>query len=156
MEKSIVLELQQEALDGNTRVSDLLRKALVVAKKLNISEFENWVKNELRGYKDASNVPKYRQVKGQPKGWNSYLGWQSIYFEDIETAKAISEHGNTQSIAEVENLAKSNNENSFLCMPYSHQRAKAICQAIGETTDVILAISRADVIKIVSATVAID
>ena len=37
---SIVLELQHDAMSSGLRVSDLLRKALVVARKLGISDFK--------------------------------------------------------------------------------------------------------------------
>jgi len=64
--ESIVLELQKEALDRNCSVSDLLRRALVVAKKLKLAEFERWVGNELAGYKGPVNeVPEYRVLLGQ-------------------------------------------------------------------------------------------
>ena len=38
---SLVLELQRDALHKNVKVSDLLRKALVVAKKLEIKNVGN-------------------------------------------------------------------------------------------------------------------
>ena len=46
---SLVQELQKEALDPNVKVSDLLRKALVVSKKLGIAEIEAWINKELNG-----------------------------------------------------------------------------------------------------------
>ena len=55
---SLVFELQRDALNRNASVSDLLRKALVVSKKLKISEFEKWVTNELNGY--SEDIPDYR------------------------------------------------------------------------------------------------
>jgi len=47
---SLVLELQKEALDQRVSVSHLLRKALVVVRKLKLSEFQNWIEIELNGY----------------------------------------------------------------------------------------------------------
>jgi hypothetical protein len=44
---SSVLELQHDALQPDVRVIDLLRKSLVVAKKLGLGEFEEWVNAEL-------------------------------------------------------------------------------------------------------------
>ena len=37
----LVLELQRDALNKNVNVSDLLRKAMVVSKKLGINEMKN-------------------------------------------------------------------------------------------------------------------
>lgn len=42
---SLVMQLQQAALDRNTRVSDLLRLALVAATKLGISDLEKWIRS---------------------------------------------------------------------------------------------------------------
>lgn len=35
---------------------NLLRKAYLVARKLKLQEFEDWVNNELNGYKDADKI----------------------------------------------------------------------------------------------------
>ena len=40
---SIVLELQKEAMNPAVEISDLLRKAKFVARKLKISEIEEWI-----------------------------------------------------------------------------------------------------------------
>jgi hypothetical protein len=61
---SIVLELQKEAMDKNIEISDLLRKALAVAIKLNITDFIIWVNQELYGYKEGDDIPEYRIVEG--------------------------------------------------------------------------------------------
>ena len=71
---SIVIELQQESLNKNISISDLLRKALVVAKKLKISDFEEWITNELNGYEKAEDIPAYRYVAGSVKAWNPHHG----------------------------------------------------------------------------------
>lgn len=42
-----VVELQREMLNGTIRVSDLLRKALVVARKLSLAEFQGWIQLEV-------------------------------------------------------------------------------------------------------------
>ena len=39
----IVLELQREAMDKNADVESLLRKAYVIARKLKLSDFEEWI-----------------------------------------------------------------------------------------------------------------
>jgi hypothetical protein len=48
---SLIEELQHDALNSNVRVGDLLRKAKIIAVKLDLPEFEKWVENELNGYK---------------------------------------------------------------------------------------------------------
>jgi hypothetical protein len=81
---SVVLELQRDALDKNVGVSDLLRKALVVARKLSLHDFQAWVENELNGYRDTFNIPDYREMHGQVRGFNPYRGWLPIMFNSKE------------------------------------------------------------------------
>ncbi|HIF5616173.1 TPA: hypothetical protein ACX3CR_004775, partial [Vibrio parahaemolyticus] len=62
----LVLELQRDALNKTVSVADLLRKALVVSKKLQIIEMEAWICNELRGYENIEAiVPDYRKIRGE-------------------------------------------------------------------------------------------
>jgi hypothetical protein len=75
----LVHELQQAALDEKSSVSFLLRKALVVATKLSVSDFELWAGSELEGYQDGQlPLPEYRKVHGAPKVWNPYHGYQDL------------------------------------------------------------------------------
>ena len=63
---SLVLELQAGALNSSVSVLDLLRKALVVAKKLGVEDFQKWIELELDGYKQIP-IPEYRLIRGQAK-----------------------------------------------------------------------------------------
>lgn len=78
MATSIVLELQAMASDSSNNVVDLLRKALIVAVKLQLAEFENWVRNELEGYPNGAKVPEYRQVHATMHVRNPYHGLQPL------------------------------------------------------------------------------
>lgn len=60
----IVLELQREALDKNADIESLLRKAYVIAKKLKLEKFEEWVRQEQDGYSIKAEVPTYRYIGG--------------------------------------------------------------------------------------------
>ncbi|WP_196595836.1 hypothetical protein [Pectinatus frisingensis] len=57
-----------------------MRKALIVAKKLNLNDFENWIRNEMDGYPAKSVIPNYREVYGVCKYFNPYHGWQDVIF----------------------------------------------------------------------------
>lgn len=48
--EGIVLELQREALSSNGDILSLLRKAYIIARKLDLKDFEKWVSCELNGY----------------------------------------------------------------------------------------------------------
>ena len=56
----VVLELQKDSLNPNIDVVTLSRKAFVIAKKLKLSDFENWISKELNGYSLDDECPEYR------------------------------------------------------------------------------------------------
>jgi hypothetical protein len=70
---SIVLELQQQAIDSNSDILSLLRKALLVARKLGLKDLQEWIDNELNGYKEISKIPAYRQIHGELKAWTPIM-----------------------------------------------------------------------------------
>ena len=73
---SVVIELQQELLNKDCDILQALRKAHVIASKLQLHEFDIWIQNELNGYKgEDENFPDYRQMKGTLKAKNPYRGW---------------------------------------------------------------------------------
>lgn len=76
----IISELQQDALSKDIDILSLLRKAYLVARKLNLKEFEQWIEQEQNGYKTA-DVPSYRVVYGEVKAWNPYHGWIPVMFD---------------------------------------------------------------------------
>lgn len=117
---SIVLELQKEAYDSKSGVTDLLRKAYVVAKKLKIKEFEEWLHNELNGYQcPLDRVPEYRTIVGDMKAWNPYNGWIPVIIPDDEITNLISKSKISQSIPEIDKLLKSESNYLVLKLPAS-------------------------------------
>jgi hypothetical protein len=74
--EGIVIELEKEALDESVSVESLLRKAYLVARKLKLTEFEEWVNKEQNGYN--GEVPDYRMISGNYKAWNPYRGWMPV------------------------------------------------------------------------------
>ncbi len=150
--KSIVVELQQDALNRDTPITDLLRKAYVVARKLKIHEFEQWLTGELEGYSKTSDIPDYRIVTGEVKAWNQYHGWQPIFFEEAHIAEAASKRSNGQRIAEIENLLNSLGEKgSSLQIPFAPEQQNVICKAIGYQTQVTLMTSETGLVRIIDA-----
>jgi hypothetical protein len=100
----LVTELQRAALDEKSSVSSLLRKALVVASKLQVSDFESWARSELEGYQDGSTpLPVYRKIHGAPKVWNPYRGcFQDLQCETPKLAETISRMPLGASVDELE------------------------------------------------------
>lgn len=150
--KPIVIELQHDALKSEIPVSDLLRKAFVVARKLKLSDFESWIKLELDGYLGNADVPDYRIVKGTIKAFNPYHGWQPIYFEDHKMEEALSNRTNGQRIAEIDSILENISENgNNLQMPFSSEQENIICDAIGERLQITMMVPSTSLIRIVDA-----
>ena len=150
---SIVIELQRDALNRDVPVTDLLRKAYVVARKLKITEFEGWLSKELEGYTEDSEIPEYREVTGEVKAWNPYHGWQPIFFEEPQIAETVSKRNNAQRIAEIENLLKSisDNKGGNLQIPFAPEQQNIICKAIGRQTQVTLMTTDSGLVRIIDA-----
>ncbi len=72
---SLFDEIQNELI-GEADLSIILRKAKVLAYKLENKEFKDWVENELNGYPNKDLLPKYRKLKTIALGdfWNGV--WQ--------------------------------------------------------------------------------
>jgi len=148
---SVVVELQRDALDRVVKVSDLLRKALVVARKLNLGEFQKWVEEELRGYMDAPDAPKYREVHGEVKLWNPYRGWIPVVFEDPRAADMYSKRACGVPIAELEEVRESKRDDSTLAMPLPADAQARLSQKFGMPTQVVLFVPRGSFIAILDA-----
>ena len=79
-----VVDLRNDAINPNIRVSEILRKAFVIAKKLGWQEFEDWTTKELNGYKAGDNIPDYRVMRCELKSWDPYKGWQPIRISNVK------------------------------------------------------------------------
>jgi hypothetical protein len=110
---SIVEQIQRDALDANVRVSDLLRRVKLAATKLGLGAVEDWVEQELSGYRNAS-LPEYRIIHGRPMAQHPYRGWELIggHVEGISTRHV------GQSIASLEELARPR-EGATIHFPFS-------------------------------------
>lgn len=146
---SIVLELQREALDQTVNVSQLLRKALIVARKLSLAEFQSWVERELNGYRDASDIPDYREAFGEVKAWNPYHGWMPVVFQDSKKAELLSRRKNGQSVAELEDLLTGKAESFHV--PFPPEIRKHVCRGIGYQTEVSLFVPQSSIVRVLDS-----
>lgn len=58
--ESVVLQLQRECLDTHVPILEILRKALVGARKLSLVEAQTWIEKELNGYPNGDAPPTHR------------------------------------------------------------------------------------------------
>lgn len=108
---SIVLDLQKEILSPNCDIVNVLRKAHLIAVKLKLSDFDQWIQYELNGYPDKESCPEYRKVRGTLKYFNQYYGWYPIIIPNNEIEKLICERKMSNSISEIVSLSDSPENN---------------------------------------------
>lgn len=60
----IIPEIVNLATNENVSVTELLRKVLAVAHRLDLPDIIEWVEKELSGYNNTEKIPKYRYVRG--------------------------------------------------------------------------------------------
>jgi hypothetical protein len=125
---SLIDQLQEEALDPSTSIADLLRKAKVVAMKLDRREAIAWVEHELNGYPSGVDVPDYRVIRGQPRYCISFRGWLPLMISDEEIQAGLSKLPNGSPISQLEALKDGEGE---LHMPYSVSIIASIQQMVG-------------------------
>lgn len=108
--KSIVLDLQQAAMNSADSVAELLRKAITVARKLAVRDMHEQLSNEMNGYPAEATVPPYRIVHGQMKARNPYHGWIPIMIQDSKTAERLTTRSVHQPVGELEALTNTQGE----------------------------------------------
>lgn len=150
---SIVQELQKDSISKTTPITDLLRKSLIVAKKLKVSEFESWIQNELDGYanKKPDEIPSYRHLRGVPQVWNPYHGWQPIMFENSNVGEVLSARSCHQSIAEVEHMLDGHKPGGHFEIAYPGETARELMDAIGMNLQPTLHVSAASINRILDS-----
>lgn len=153
---SIIQDLQIKASNKNNSVTDLLRMAKIIASKLELNDFLDWINKELNGYKDASSeaTPDYREVRGEPKGWNPYHGWVPVLFTgNPESQEIISTRKIQQSIGTLEELIYNPNKDTdgTLQIPFTPTVNDVISEVMKFNTKFTLMIDKSAVVSILDA-----
>ncbi len=118
---SIVLELQSELVGSEIRLSSSLRKGLLIATKLGLSELEKWLISELEGYNLTNELPEYRKLQGVLYYNNPYIGTRPVGIPDNDLEKTITKKPMAYPISELEKIlesqGKDNNANLTSTFP---------------------------------------
>ncbi len=114
---SIITELQQDAVNNEVDLTNLLRKALVVAKKLKAADFEKWIQNELNGYR-KDKIPSYRLLPCEPRLYHHQSGWVPIIMEDPKETELLSVWPCFNPVAELKALASGAQAHPHFQAPY--------------------------------------
>ena len=147
---SLVDELQRDALNQHVGVSNLLRKAKTIAVKLDLSELEKWVQNELNGYQSGADVPEYRVIVGQLQGFNPYHGWRPVQFNKTVTEQQFTKRHITSQVAELESLVTKSSDGQ-LQVPLSAEAQHLLGTVTGFDFEFTTSISASDVVGILDA-----
>lgn len=108
MSDPIVIELQRMASDGQCPVDELLRKALIVAAKLRIADFKEWIDHEVGGYPGESEVPAYRILQSDLRVMNPVTGRKMpVFFQDARDEVELSVFKAIQAIGEIQSFVSS-------------------------------------------------
>jgi len=113
----MVDKLLDEVQDKNIPISNLLRKAKVLASRLDKKDLLAWIDKELSGYGKKEKVPDYRMVHGQVKAWNPYHGWIPVIMRGDWAS--VTSRGVSQSVNELEALTGSDSPTFEMPFPDS-------------------------------------
>ena len=108
---SIVLELQKEIINGDCDIINVLRKAHIIAVKLNLTEFDDWITKELNGYDNYDDIPDYREIKGFFKAFSPYNGWIPVMSNDKIIGEALNKRKMFDSVYELMSICNSSKNN---------------------------------------------
>ncbi len=118
---SIVLELQNEVTKQDCDIVNVLRKAHLIARKLNLIDFDKWISCELNGYTNDDTIPEYREVQGVLKALNPYHGWVCVMVTNKKTEEALCCRRLRNSISEIKSLSDKNENFLVLNLPSAAQ-----------------------------------
>ena len=144
----IVLELQKEAMDKNADIESLLRKSYVIARKLKLPEFQEWIQCEQEGYGEKE-TPEYRMIQGQLKALNPVRGWIPVVMESAIAEKAFTKTKLPNSVSELYDLYQ-NAESSMLVMNLPAEMNKYVAKCCGFNTQFRLEFGKNQVYSILS------
>lgn len=138
--KGIVFELQNAALDEEVGLESLLRKAYLIAKKLKLSRFEEWLKHEQNGYEEYE-IPEYRRVSGQVKGLNNRGRWIPVMFHSVAAEERFATTKLPSSIAQLMDLYK-RNEEFTVGLAFSVEENQLLVKSCGHDTKYVLEVGK--------------
>ncbi|WP_273838057.1 hypothetical protein [Providencia rettgeri] len=133
---SLLNTILNDVISDEVRISNILRKCLVLGYEIDHSVFIDWLNSELSGYTNKEKLPSYRKlpcaIQGDFAGWNSRMTGMPIdlYYLDERIRKRYEYSFMMQSISEIESLSYDTKDNvigyaippsylGFITSPYS-------------------------------------
>lgn len=145
----LVLQLQAECLDSRISILDVLRKALVVARKLSLTDAQSWIERELKGYKQGDKAPPHRLLTAQIRAWNPYHGWVPVMFQESTEGTHLAKCFVGQPVGVLEELT--NHADQFLEFPFDSETESRLMMGLDLRLRPTRHLSRAAVTGILDA-----
>jgi hypothetical protein len=105
-------------VDGNAKISDILPEAKIFASQHQFRGLEDWIDDELNGYRSGRKVPDYRHVVGTPKWSRDGRNWGELRIENRELEEILSGHLLNHPIDELERYAGSPSSDRTFVLPF--------------------------------------
>lgn len=86
---SVITELQTDAMGDEVPIETILKKAKLVAVKLEYPEFVAWCDRELDGYRTEDKPPPYRMVRGELRARELNGPLLPIIFKDAKDSEIV-------------------------------------------------------------------
>ncbi|MCI5745100.1 MAG: ABC transporter substrate-binding protein [Erysipelotrichaceae bacterium] len=119
----LVIELQKDIIENRLDTISILRKAKLIATKLNLNDFNQWIDCELNGYDKDDDIPDYRNVIGEIKAKNPYYGLIPVMVPSSITEQ-LNSRKLSNPISELISLSKS--EQSIV-IPLPNELSELLC-----------------------------
>jgi hypothetical protein len=154
MSNSLILQIQESALDSGSSITNALRRAKLACAKLQLLEFGTWIDLELEGYmnKSAEDLPEYRKLRGIPKAFNPYQGWQVIIFRSNRQLENLSLAPIGMSISAIETSLRGSTLEGEFHFPYPPEVQHKLMKSLNwGPSDIQIALSVPQVAQIIDS-----
>lgn len=145
---AIIIDLQKQAVDTNSDILSLLRKAYLAARKLGITDFQEWISCELNGYDNYDKIPDYRTVTGKLKAWNPYHGWIPVIVPDNDMEETLCQRKLFDSIPSLVSLV-GETDNQILSYSFDGKTLATLCRMTGHEANYTLQFPKNAIVNIV-------
>ncbi|MFN5139632.1 MAG: hypothetical protein ACK5HK_15755 [Pseudanabaena sp.] len=124
---SLLRDIQEAITNPSFRLADILRKAKVLAFRLDHQEFKYWVNRELNGYESNDNMPEYRILR-EVESYGYFVGVAGnqadhIPIPSLSLPKEYRELMRTiyilQGVESIESLVQQSGNNLTLSIPWT-------------------------------------
>ncbi|WP_157372638.1 hypothetical protein [Photobacterium marinum] len=140
MTQSVILDIQEEAMNESLTLSSLLLKAYTVATKLELRDFADWAKSEMNGYNCfGKELPDYRSPKGRLRAFNGQ-GWTPVQISDRNFEKLLSTAYCFESMAEIEDILCKMKEEVYY--PLNGKQSHMVGELVNFRTEYAVFVSR--------------